>query len=91
MDHLVTYGSVTCDSHYCTCLGHLGQRDTDRIISILCHVPQGGQAKYSSDCHVSLSLTVSLTNFANVNGPLCLFYLSSKKFEGCSKYNHFLL
>jgi hypothetical protein len=91
MDHLVTYGSVTCDSHYCTCLGHLRQHDTDRIISILCHATQGGQAKNSSDCRASLSLTVSLINFAIVNGPLCLSYLSSKKFEGCSKYNHFLL
>ncbi len=26
--------TVTHNSHYCTCLGHLGQRDTDRIISI---------------------------------------------------------
>ncbi len=23
-----------CNSHYCTCLGHLGQHDTDRIVSI---------------------------------------------------------
>ncbi len=47
-----------------TCLGHLGQRDTDRIVSISCRVAQGGQGKY---CLMSLSLTVSLTNYTNVN------------------------
>jgi hypothetical protein len=26
--------TVTRDSHYCTCLGHLGRLDTDRIMSI---------------------------------------------------------
>ncbi len=29
--------TLTCDNDYCTCLGHLGRHDTDRIISILCH------------------------------------------------------
>ena len=33
----------------------------------MCLVTQGGQGKYS---HVSLLLTVSLTNVANVNDPL---------------------
>jgi hypothetical protein len=33
------------------------------------HVTQGGQGKYS---HVSLSLTVLLTNVANVNDPLSM-------------------
>ncbi len=36
----------------------------------LCCTAQCGQGKYSSDCHVSLSLTVLLTNFANVNDLL---------------------
>jgi hypothetical protein len=58
------------DSHYCTRLGHPGWCDKDRIISILCHATQGGQGKHSSDCCVSLSPTVLLTNFANVNDPL---------------------
>ncbi len=62
--------TVTRDSHYCTCLGHLGWQDTDRIISIFCHAAQGGQGKYSSDCRVSLLLTILLTNFAYVNNPL---------------------
>ncbi len=35
--------------HYCTCLGHLGQRDTRWIISI-------DQGKYSHDCRMLLSL-----------------------------------
>ncbi len=35
-----------------------------------CHVTQGGQGKNS---HVSLSLTVLLTNFTNVNNQLSLF------------------
>jgi hypothetical protein len=39
------------------------------IISIFCHAAQGGQGKYSSDCRISLLLTVLLTNFANVNNP----------------------
>ncbi len=38
----------------------------------LCRTAQGGQDKYGSDCHVSLLLMVSLTNFANVNDPLML-------------------
>jgi hypothetical protein len=42
-----TLVTVTRDSHYSTCLGHLGQRDRDRIISIFCHTAQGGQGKYS--------------------------------------------
>jgi hypothetical protein len=56
-----------------TCLGHLGQHDTDGIVSISCCITQGAQGKY---CFVSLSLTVSLKNFANVNNPL------SKKLSG---------
>ncbi len=38
--------TVTCDSHYCTSLGHLGWHDTDGIVSIFCHAAQGGQGKY---------------------------------------------
>jgi hypothetical protein len=37
-----------------------------RIVSIFCRVAQGGQGKY---CFMSLSLTVLLTKFANVNDP----------------------
>jgi len=43
--------TVTRDSHYCTCLGHLVKNNTDRIISIFCSATQGG-------CHVKLSLIV---------------------------------
>ncbi len=35
--------TATRDGHYCTCLGHLGQRDSDRIVYILCRWTQGGQ------------------------------------------------
>jgi len=58
-----TPATATHDSHYYTCLGHLGQLNTDRIISI-------GQGKYSSDCHILLLLTFLNTNFANVNMSL---------------------
>ncbi len=62
--------TATHGSHYCTCLGHLGWHDRDRIISILCWDTQGGQVKYSSGCRVSLLQLVLLTNFTNVNGPI---------------------
>jgi hypothetical protein len=56
-----------------TCLGHLGWRDTDRIVSISCRDAQGCQGKYGhiaqGDCCLLLSPTVSLTNVANVNDP----------------------
>jgi hypothetical protein len=32
--------TATCDSHHCTCLGHLGRHDTDRIISIFFALPK---------------------------------------------------
>jgi hypothetical protein len=48
-----------------TFLGHLGRRDTDRIISI-------GQGKYNIDCSVLLLLIFSNTNFANEPEPLLL-------------------
>ncbi len=30
----IMLATATCDTHYCTCLGHLGRCDRDRIISI---------------------------------------------------------
>jgi hypothetical protein len=51
-------------------LAKIEQHDTDRILFMFCLAAQGGQGKYSSNCCVSLSLTVLLTNFANVNDPL---------------------
>ncbi len=69
----------TWQRHTCICLDHLGWQVRDRIISICC-AAQGGQGKYSSDSHetfawlshaaVAVWLTVSLTNFTNVNDPL---------------------
>ncbi len=43
---------------YCTVYTYLGH-----------DIAQGGQGKYNSDCCVSLSLTVLLTNVTNVNYP----------------------
>ncbi len=39
---------------------NLWQSDTDRIVSISCHIAQGGQGKYSNDCCMSLSPMVLL-------------------------------
>jgi hypothetical protein len=36
----ITTATATCDSHYCTCLGYLGQRDMDMIISIYVVLPR---------------------------------------------------
>ncbi len=60
--------TATRNSYYCTCLGHLGWCDTDRIISILCCIAQGS-------CCVSLLLMILPTNFANENKPLRLMYI----------------
>ncbi len=48
----VTIGICARDSHHCTCLGHLGWHDTDRIIYILCHTTQYGQGKLGR-CNVN--------------------------------------
>jgi hypothetical protein len=48
--------TVARDSYHCACVGHLGRRDTDRVVSITCRAAQG-----------ELLLTVLLTNVANVN------------------------
>ncbi len=46
-------------------------RQKNRNNPICVALPNDGQGKYSSDCRVSLSLTVLLTYFANVKSPLC--------------------
>jgi hypothetical protein len=51
--------TATDDSHYCTCLGHLGRYDTDRIVSIYVMLPK--VAKEVGDCHVSRSLSPGLS------------------------------
>jgi hypothetical protein len=71
MKMLVT---TTQDNRFCTCLGHLGHCNTDRIISILFCATKGGQGKYSNVCRMLLLLIVSLTNFVNVNDPLLKYY-----------------
>jgi hypothetical protein len=70
----IMLATTTSNTHHCSCLGHLGRCDTDRIVSTSCRAAQGGQGKYcraaQGDCRVSLSLMVLLTNVANVNDPL---------------------
>ncbi len=54
--------------HTCTCLGHLGRDDRDRIISICCCATQGDQGKYSSDSRMTfvwLSRVAVADSFAN--------------------------
>jgi hypothetical protein len=53
-----------------TGLGHLGQRKSDRIISIFCCATQGGQGKYNSDCRLSLFQAFRLKNIDNGTEPL---------------------
>jgi hypothetical protein len=78
----ITPATVTSDTHHCSCHSHLGQCGTDRIVSVSCRVAQGGQGKYchttQGDCRVTLSLTVSPTNVANVNEPLSGVYTGKK-------------
>jgi hypothetical protein len=52
-----------------TCLGHLGQRDTDRIFSIYVVPPKVAKAKLS---HVAVAGIIALT-FANGNIALDIF------------------
>jgi hypothetical protein len=52
--------TVTGDIIYCTCLVHLGRRDTDRIVSI-------GQGKSIED-DIARDMVCNITlNIANVN------------------------
>ncbi len=55
---VITPATATYDSHYCTCLGHLGHCDRDRIISIYVALPKVAKASKVSHCHVSLSLAL---------------------------------
>ncbi len=65
--------TVIRDSNYCTCLGHLGRRDTDRIISIvLSHVAVAdGFANNPGQCKQSINATfmnkVKLTGWLSVS------------------------
>ncbi len=52
---------------------------TERIVSISCGIALGDQGK---NHFMSLSLTVSLTNFANVNDPFVLVDL-----KGCINFS----
>ncbi len=87
----IILATVTSDTHHCSCLGHLGWCDTDRIVSISCYAAQGGQGKYCcatrGDCRMLMSLTASLTNVANVNDPLLFFEGAQLKIR-CSLTPH---
>jgi hypothetical protein len=49
-----------------TCLGHLGQRDRDRIISIFCYIAQGGQGQ--AQLHVAVAVDgIIMLKFTNGN------------------------
>ncbi len=55
--------SATCDNHYCTCPGYLGQHDTARIVYI------GQGKKIRRDIAGALVCDFTL-NIANVNTAL---------------------
>jgi len=65
-------GTATHDSHYCSCLGHLGQCDTDRIVSIFCFTAQGGQGKYKCVAVMCHFAGIIVPTFADVNTALKL-------------------
>ncbi len=52
--------TATRDSHYCTCLGHLGRHDRDRIISI------GKGKKIGCDNARDIVLNIANVNAAKV-------------------------
>ncbi len=60
----------THDSHYFTCLGHLGWHDTDRTVSIFCHAVQGGQGKYKCVTHRPIYRPVVLLLYVVVAGNI---------------------
>ncbi len=50
--------TATWDSHYCTCLGHLGHCDRDRIISI----GQGEKIRRVKACDIAFNFVLNITN-----------------------------
>ncbi len=63
----ITLATATSDTHRCSCLGHLGQHDTNRIVSISCRIAQGGQGK-NMLCRYCRCFCQN--NIAIVNDPL---------------------
>jgi hypothetical protein len=62
--------TVTHDSHYSTCLGYLGQGNTDRIVSIFVVLSKMAKASTSvSLSRVFVAIVITPT-FANVNTAL---------------------
>jgi hypothetical protein len=54
--------NVSDSDRLCMCLGSIGWRNTDRIISICVALPKVGKYKYGSDFLVSISLAVIALN-----------------------------
>ncbi len=60
--------AITPVTYDCTCLGHLGRRDIDRIIFICIMLPKVVKAsKEGGDILHTISLTFSCKNFTYVN------------------------
>jgi hypothetical protein len=59
----------TIATYDCTCHGHLGRCDTDRIISICIVSPKVTKASKEYLYHITILLILLDINFANVNEP----------------------
>jgi hypothetical protein len=58
-----TLETATCDSHYCTCLGHLGQHNNKIISIFLSYYPRWPRQVQT---HVAVAVVIALT-FTNGN------------------------
>ncbi len=59
-------------SHYCTCLGHLGQHDRYRIISFFVALPKVAKGSTITCCHMPVTVACVITlTFADGNKALC--------------------
>jgi hypothetical protein len=56
--------TATCSNHCCTCLGHLGQHNTDRIISIYVVLPKVTKEarKQRRQYHITIMPVINFTN-----------------------------
>jgi hypothetical protein len=56
---VITLATATRESHYCTCLGHIGHCNRDKIISIYVAPPKVAKASKASHHRMSLALKLS--------------------------------
>ena len=61
--------TATCDSYYCTCLGHLGQPDANRNDPISVALPKVAKASRVVTVAICCRQQFCFANFANVNDP----------------------